>query len=47
MSRNERFIQLKIRFQKVYFHLCFRLQEELEALEAILMDDISISYNDK
>lgn len=30
-----------------YIYKFFRVQEELEALEAILMDDITISYNEK
>lgn len=38
---------MKFKFQNVHFSFIFRVQEELEALEAILMDDISISRNDE
>lgn len=47
MSRSERFISIKLFMLSTKFNSSFRVQEELEALEAILMDDISICYNDK
>lgn len=47
MSLNERQVILIYFFSFVIMKNFCSVQEELEALEAILMDDISITYNEK